>query len=216
MNARGRASGLTLVEVLVVTFIVFILAGLIIPALFPARETHPRPVCKSNLKQIGLAMSMYMNDFGEFYPTHGLDLAFGKDNLRGLGSLSLLYDQYITAEKIFRCPYTKDRPGDPAVGFRIDPEVGLITATPAGCSYGYDSQKGPATNPDTAIASDKPDPRYRFLNSPNHSNTGQNVLYFDGHVEWGTTRNVGLNNDDIFGVWEAGKALAYSDSYITQ
>jgi len=35
-------------------------------------------------------------------------------------------------------------------------------------------------------------------NSPNHGGEGQNVLFIDGHVEFKTTRNVGLDNDDIF------------------
>ena len=88
----------------------------------------------------------------------------------------------------------------------------------AGCSYAYDSQTGPpkTTDPGVAIAADKPDPANRLRNSPNHRNTGQNVLYLDGHVEWGPTRNVGLGHDDIFNAREMGKPLSYSDSYITQ
>lgn len=35
-------------------------------------------------------------------------------------------------------------------------------------------------------------------NSANHGGKGQNVLYLDGHVEWRTTRNAGINGDDIF------------------
>ena len=36
------------------------------------------------------------------------------------------------------------------------------------------------------------------LNSANHGGTGQNVLYLDGHVEWRTNRNAGINGDDIY------------------
>lgn len=36
------------------------------------------------------------------------------------------------------------------------------------------------------------------LNSANHGGAGQNVLYLDGHVEWRTNRNAGINGDDIF------------------
>jgi prepilin-type processing-associated H-X9-DG protein len=35
-------------------------------------------------------------------------------------------------------------------------------------------------------------------NSANHGGEGQNVLYLDGHVEWRTNRNAGINGDDIF------------------
>ena len=36
------------------------------------------------------------------------------------------------------------------------------------------------------------------VNSANHGGNGQNVLYLDGHVEWRTNRNAGINGDDIF------------------
>lgn len=47
-------------------------------------------------------------------------------------------------------------------------------------------------------------------NSANHGGEGQNVLYLDGHVEWRTSREAGINRDDIFVNWDnqvlAGKA----------
>jgi prepilin-type processing-associated H-X9-DG protein len=47
-------------------------------------------------------------------------------------------------------------------------------------------------------------------NSANHGGNGQNVLYLDGHVEWRTNRNAGINGDDIFVNWDnqvlAGKS----------
>jgi prepilin-type processing-associated H-X9-DG protein len=46
--------------------------------------------------------------------------------------------------------------------------------------------------------------------SANHGGRGQNVLYLDGHVEWRTNRNAGINGDDIFVNWDnqvfAGRA----------
>jgi prepilin-type processing-associated H-X9-DG protein len=44
-------------------------------------------------------------------------------------------------------------------------------------------------------------------NSANHGGEGQNVLYLDGHVEWRTSRNAGINGDDIFVNWD-NKVLA--------
>ena len=214
---RRLIKGFTLIELLVVIAIIAILAGMLLPALARAREEARKAVCKSNVKQIGLAISMYSNDFEEFYPTCGLNMTAGNaDDLRGLGSLCLLYDQYITAKKIFKCPSTTDDPNNLDIGLNIDRTVGLISAHPAGCSYAYDSQKGKLSDPMTAIAADKRGEDNRLRNSTNHGNTGQNVLYYDGHVEWGPTRNVGINNDDIW--WYIGSAtvLSYTDTYITQ
>ena len=217
---RRLIKGFTLIELLVVIAIIAILAGMLLPALARAREEARKAVCKSNVKQIGLAISMYMNDFEEFYPTKALNLTVGVNDLRGLGALCLLYDQYITAKKIFKCPSTTDDPNNLEIGLNIDPTLGLITAkaknnnTGCGCSYAYDSQKGKLTDPSTAIAADTHDPTNRAKNSVNHNNTGQNVLYYDGHVEWGPTRNVGINNDDI---WDnLTSVLGYTDSFITQ
>jgi len=177
-----------------------------------------RAICRSNLKQIGLAVAMYQNDFGGWFPTMGPDAPKGQE--RSLAGMSLLHGCYITASKVFVCPATDDRSqsvGKPVAAAMPDNHRHSIKPlTRAGCSYAYDPRKRPDTPPDVAIASDKPgrdNPGTR--NSVNHNNTGQNVLYFDGHVEWGPTPNVGHKNDNIFtGKWDGpAGALASTDTY---
>lgn len=66
-RAARRNIGFTLVELLVVISVIAVLMGIFFPVLGQAKESAKRVTCLSNLKQIGLATQLYVNEY-EYYP----------------------------------------------------------------------------------------------------------------------------------------------------
>src|SRR6266536_2206230 len=84
---RNRLTGFTLIELLVVIAIIAILAAILFPVFARARESARRISCASNLKQLGVAVQMYAQDFDEVLPYgqnwHGTSADLDKNYLLG-------------------------------------------------------------------------------------------------------------------------------------
>lgn len=65
----GKSQAFTLVELLVVIAIIALLMAILVPVLSKAREQTRVIACKSNLRQYGIAMTMYLDDNANSFPT---------------------------------------------------------------------------------------------------------------------------------------------------
>ena len=94
-----KRRGFTLIELLVVIAIIAILAAIFFPVFARAREKARQTSCLSNLKQLGLAVLMYCQDYDEMYSLSVYGLPPNR--------VSTLYDvhlPYIKDTQIFQCP----------------------------------------------------------------------------------------------------------------
>lgn len=93
-----KKHGFTLVELLVVIGIIALLISILLPSLNRARETAKSVQCMSNMRQIGLAMQMYLNQSKGRYPRYDSLLPDGKWYQR------LLTEKHLQSEQVLFCP----------------------------------------------------------------------------------------------------------------
>jgi prepilin-type N-terminal cleavage/methylation domain-containing protein/prepilin-type processing-associated H-X9-DG protein len=102
---KGRTTGFTLIELLVVIAIIAILASILFPVFARARENARRASCQSNLKQIGLGIKQYLQDYDEKFPV------WESGSGSGLG-WAYIIQPYVKSEQIFQCPSNTVAPPD--------------------------------------------------------------------------------------------------------
>jgi prepilin-type N-terminal cleavage/methylation domain-containing protein/prepilin-type processing-associated H-X9-DG protein len=109
-----RSPGFTLIELLVVIAIIAILAAILFPVFAQAREMARKTSCASNLRQLGLAMGMYIQDYDERFPSWswGAQYSGGTDPAHdGLGFWHSAIFPYVKNTGLYTCPSDSERWG---------------------------------------------------------------------------------------------------------
>jgi prepilin-type N-terminal cleavage/methylation domain-containing protein/prepilin-type processing-associated H-X9-DG protein len=70
VRQESKRSGFTLIELLVVIAIIAVLAAILFPVFARARESARTSSCASNLKQVGLGLMQYLQDYDERFPEY--------------------------------------------------------------------------------------------------------------------------------------------------
>jgi prepilin-type N-terminal cleavage/methylation domain-containing protein len=128
----------TLIELLVVIAIIAILAAVLFPVFARAREKARQSACLSNLKQMGVAIQMYTQDYDERVPMSADQLAQNA----GDGWLSFWFGKiqpYVKNQGIFNCPSSDIFKGNFASNTTY--EYGANSCVMVGWrTFGWDSQ----------------------------------------------------------------------------
>jgi prepilin-type N-terminal cleavage/methylation domain-containing protein/prepilin-type processing-associated H-X9-DG protein len=143
-----RHRGFTLIELLVVIAIIGILAAMVFPVFARARESARKAVCLSNVKNIGLAVQMYLADNNDTMPpgehrqevTDYFEALGGSDPATGdCGGQHtnhynpylrwpVVLDEYVKNRDVWRCPSARLNHG--ATFIIADPDwLGYLQAT---------------------------------------------------------------------------------------
>ncbi len=182
LGSKAKKENFTLIELLVVIAIIAILASMLLPALQQAKEKGRGALCLNNLKQLGLAVEMYCNDYDDWLPTNGASPYW-----------FYALNAYSEDWGIFKCPSDHTFPG-----MKVDPwnasygynYVYLGWTSAPGWPVATRHKRMKIKHPSATLTIVDCDSYNAAVGSANitsgsRHNIGGNILWLDGHTSYG-------------------------------
>ena len=209
--------GFTLIELLVVIAIIAILAAILFPVFARAREKARQSSCLSNLKQLGTAGMMYMQDYDE---THWLTSAAHLTACATAQTPGAVWyhalEPYVKNAQVFKCPSDRgqsaewgtswdERPG--ATTGVYPSSVGMSFALSYGTNHNqngvamaqvqYPAETGMIFECTRILSYESTSGDYRrYIRDAATHNDQFNVAYMDGHAKSQSSSNYQINLDN--------------------
>ncbi|MGI5818854.1 MAG: DUF1559 domain-containing protein [Armatimonadota bacterium] len=199
---QRQRKGFTLIELLVVIAIIAILAAILFPVFARARDKARQASCTSNLKQIGVALMMYAQDYDERFPPY--EVNHGTSTRRASAAYDLVHP-YINNEEVHVCPSgeydTTSSTGHGGAATR----GGFDVTGPGVLTTGIRSSY--------SVVRQQSDPAQHVIPTPFPS-SGRKMAQFERPAETimvfeavsyyvGNKAGIGFNNDDTPALWHA-------------
>ena len=198
--AKQVRRGFTLVELLVVVAIIALLAAILFPAFAAVREKARATSCLSNLKQMGLAITQYEQDYDQHFPLL-LEEKSGTSQASPNIGWAANIQSYVKNLQIYQCPSvttasSTDQYTTGYTDYDYNSELGT------GTTSAYESQ---LTSPSLTVMTFESNPGTAFANGDGNGgassctyaalpggasgaalrhNGGQNFCMADGHAKW--------------------------------